>query len=320
MDGFASHQLVARSAQMRALLERIPLVARARRTTLISGPTGSGKELVAAQLHGAAHGESAPYVPVHCGALPEPLVEAELFGHTRGAFTGASGSRQGLIRSAAGGTLFLDEVDSLSAAVQTKLLRFLESGEFRSVGSDHCERGNVWVIAATNRDLRERVARGEFREDLLYRLDVMHLRVPPLRLRGPDIELLARHFLTQSAPRPLDFTPRALSSLLAHAWPGNVRELKHRVERASWLTRSDWIDVEDLELESSPPRADESDGGIALELWNLVQRDGLSLAKAIAYCERELIQAALRAENDNRTRAAQRLGIHVRTIFKKLSH
>lgn len=321
MDGFISDNLVGESQPMRALAQRIPIVARARRTTLISGPTGSGKEVVAAELHRVSYGGAAPYVKVHCGALPESLVEAELFGHTRGAFTGAASSRAGLIRSASGGTLFLDEVDSLSTVVQTKLLRFLESGEFRSVGSDASEHADVWVIAATNRDLRERVDRGEFREDLLYRLDVMHLRVPPLHLREADIELLARHFLARCAPRPLEFTESAMAALRAHDWPGNVRELKHRIERAAWMTERAWIDVDDLELPAARTEAGSTSRheDIELALWHLIERDGLSLGQAVAYCERKLIEAALRSESNNRTRAAQRLGIHVRTIFKKLN-
>jgi len=298
------------------LASRIDAVARVRRTTLISGPTGSGKELVASALHGAAQRRSAPYVVVHCGALPEQLVEAELFGHTRGAFTGAVGMRSGLVRSADGGTLFLDEIDSLSLGLQAKLLRFLESGEYRAVGSDVVEHARVWVLAATNCDLRERVARRDFREDLYFRLDVLHLRIPPLRLRDGDIELLARFFLERCAAERM-FSPRALEALRRHDWPGNVRELKHRVERAALFARSELIEPTDLDLDPPAAAPEPSDG--LRDLWQLIERDGLSLSEAVAVCERRLIETALRVENDNRSRAAQRLGIHVRTIFKKLS-
>ena len=326
MDGLASTEVLGNSVGIQALLARIPVVARARRTTLIKGPTGAGKEVIASCLHRAAHAavstsgpRPAPYVAVHCGALPEQLAEAELFGHTRGAFTGALQARTGLIRSAAGGTLFLDEIDSLQPTVQAKLLRFLESGELRALGSDRVEHANVWVIAATNGDLRELVLKGSFREDLMYRLDVMHLDLPPLRIRGSDIELLARHFLTQCAGQALDFTPRAVAALYAHDWPGNVRELKHRVERAALLAEPPLVDAKDLDLQPAPASAPTAaPGRMERELWSLIEQDGLSLGEAVAYCERKLIEAALSAEMDNRTRAAQRLGIHVRTIFKKL--
>jgi DNA-binding NtrC family response regulator len=308
-------ELVGRCPAMLELASRISIVARARRTTLISGPTGSGKEVVAARLHVAAFEREAPYVIVHCGALPEQLVEAELFGHTRGAFTGATHARPGLIRTAQRGTLFLDEVDSLSLSVQAKLLRFLETGEYRAVGSDRVEQADVWVLAATNCDLQERVKRGEFREDLYYRLEVIHLRLPALAMRGGDVELLARLFLARYDAK-LELTSQAIAALCRHDWPGNVRELKHRIERAAVLAQRGVIDVGDLELPQAPeppPPTDPLQG-----LWQLIERDGLSLSEAVAACERRLILTALAVENDNRARAANRLGIHVRTIFKKL--
>lgn len=313
-----SEQLLGDSPQMRSLAERIDVVARARRTTLITGPTGSGKEVVASALHAAAQ-RNTPYVVVHCGALPEHLVEAELFGHTRGAFTGAAHARSGLIRSAQGGTLFLDEIDSLSLGVQAKLLRFLETRELRAVGSDTLEHADVWVLAATNCDLAARVARRDFREDLYYRLEVMHLRIPPLRLRGADVELLARFFLARVSTTDHEFSADALVAMRRHDWPGNVRELKHRVERAALLSRCNSICAEDLELDQGAPIHDDEGRDELHGLWRLIERDGLSLGEALATCERRLIETALRLENDNRSRAAQRLGIHVRTIFKKLS-
>lgn len=318
-----SQPLLGESEVMLKLIKRLPAVVKARRTTLISGPTGCGKEVLASTLHRKAHGTRAPYVPVHCGALPEHLVEAELFGHTKGAFTGATHARTGLIKSAANGTLFLDEIDSLSQAVQTKLLRFLEAGEYRPVGSDRIEKADkTWVLAATNRDLKEEVKEKRFREDLLYRLDIIHLKLPALRLRGGDIEMLARRFLTTSGGDNYRFTSDALRALHRHDWPGNVRELKHRIDRAVLLAQDTMINAADLELSEVLEQKSSSHNpqNQKLEdLWKLVERDGLSLAEAIAHCERMLITAALNAENNNRTRAAQRLGIHVRTIFKKLN-
>ncbi len=313
-----SSGLLGHSLEIKALLERLPILAAARRTTLITGPTGSGKEVVASELHRASG--RGPLVNVHCGALPEQLAESELFGHARGAFTGAHSARPGLIRSASGGTLFLDEIDSLSLGVQAKLLRFLETGEYRAVGSDVPERAEVWVLTATNANLRERIRQGAFREDLLYRIEVMHLRLPALRDREDDITLLAHHFLAQSGTVRHGFTEAAMAALHRHSWPGNVRELRHRVERAAWLSKDVDIGEEDLELGATEPArtAEFVDNHVHRALWELVDRDGLTLTEAVAMCERVLIEGALRAEGDNRTRAAQRLGIHVRTIFKKL--
>ncbi len=319
--------MIAESQQMRAVLSRLPAIVRARKPTLICGPTGSGKEVIARALHDASPHADGSYVAVHCGALPEELVEAELFGHTRGAFTGAHAARAGLVRTAAGGTLFLDEVDSLSARTQAKLLRFLETGEFRAVGSDRTEVSDTWVIAATNRDLDQCVHAGEFRPDLLYRLDVMRIDLPPLRLRQSDLDLLASHFLPVAQP-PYFFTPDALAAIHAHDWPGNVRELKHRVERAAALSPGCEIDAvllgfADTAPDRGPattPEAAPPLDVLGRELWKMIEREGLTLPEAVARCEAAMIHAALRAESDNRTRAAQRLKIHVRTLFKKLRH
>jgi two-component system, NtrC family, response regulator AtoC len=311
--------IIGESQAMRAVLAKIPPIARARRTTLISGPTGTGKEVIAKALHDNGPTPGTPFVVVHCGAIPDTLAEDELFGHTYGAFTGAREKRAGMLRAASGGTLFLDEVDSLSLKVQANLLRFLENGEFRSVGSDRVERAQAWVIAATNNDLSESVRKGSFRADLLYRLEVMRVDLPPLRLRGTDVELLAYHFLYQTVGPGRSFTPRAIAALHRYDWPGNVRELKHCIERAALLTSEPFIDVADLgiELPDSAPAPREAPG-LEADLWNLIARDRLSLAEAVSYCEKAIIGAALRAENGNRTRAAERLHIHLRTIFKKL--
>jgi DNA-binding NtrC family response regulator len=318
--------LVGESPCFRDLVGRLRSVARAQRTTLISGPTGSGKDVIARSLHASSLRHDRPYVTVHCAALPETLLEAEMFGHSRGAFTGATSSRPGLVRTASDGTLFLDEVDSLPASSQAKLLRFLETGEYRAVGSDHLEHSGAWVIAATNQDLSERVREGVFRADLMFRLAVVELPVPALRQRQNDIRSLAQHFLHQVDAHK-QFDQEALHALESYDWPGNVRELKHRVEAAALLNDTDVIDASLLCLGRRFGRAlqaaqahlpDAAPAPLEDQLWSLINGNGLTLAQAIGECEKLLVRAALRAENNNRTRAADRLGIHVRTIFKKL--
>ncbi len=316
--------LVGRSAQIKLLKARLPAVARAQRTTLISGPTGAGKDVVARTLHAQSLRRDRPFVTVHCAALPDTLVEAEMFGHSRGAFTGATQARAGLIRSAAGGTIFLDEVDSLPTGAQAKLLRFLETGEYRAVGCDRVEHSDAWVIAATNQNLAERVERGAFRSDLMYRLAVVNLPVPPLAARVDDVLALAEHFLAAAGGKQLDAAARA--ALLAHDWPGNVRELKHRVETAAILDDAPTIGVEALgfsglpsaRVRDVPEAATPTERNLESDLWSLIAEHGLTLSQAMGHVENLMIRAALRAECDNRTRAANRLGIHVRTIFKKL--
>jgi DNA-binding NtrC family response regulator len=323
---------------MQTIARRLDGIARAERTTLITGPTGAGKDVIAQSLHHLSRRRAAPFVAVHCAALPETLVEAELFGHARGAFTGAVAAREGLVRTAEHGTLFLDEIDSLSCGSQAKLLRFLETGEFRQVGADRTERSGAWVVAASNQDLHARVRAGLFREDLLYRLEVVKIAVPPLRERPEDIPALVRHFLEDLGCSNKRLSPQAEAALTGHTWPGNVRELRHRIEAAALLGEGEVIELEELGLEPQSPHPAEgrvaplaagpsdaahghpleSGHGLELELWRLVADAGMSLAQATAVCEDMLVKAALRAEGDNRTRAAARLGINVRTIYKKL--
>jgi DNA-binding NtrC family response regulator len=323
--------LVGDAPTFRALKGRLPLIAKAMRTTLISGPTGSGKDVIARTLHARSPRAARPYVPVHCAALPETLVESEMFGHNRGAFTGADRTRSGLVRTAEHGTIFLDEVDSLPATAQAKLLRFLETGEYRAVGSDRVEHADVWIIAATNQDLVSRVRTGAFRADLMFRLAVVKLEVPRLVGRGDDILALAEHFLRDISGGTKRFTEEALRALLSYDWPGNVRELKHRVESAALFSEEPSIDASALDLGAARPAARwrdageapvgpaATDGQLEQKLWGLVAESGFTFSRAMAECERLLIHAALRAEGNNRTRAAGRLGIHVRTIFKKLT-
>ncbi len=311
--------LLGESTAMRAVMGKLMPVARARRTTLITGPTGTGKELIARALHVNGSRPNEPFIAVHCGALTETLAEDELFGHARGAFTGARDVRHGLVRAANGGTLFLDEVDSLTPRVQSNLLRFLETGEMRSLGSDRTETAKAWVLAATNTDLEELVRQGRFRMDLLYRLDVLRVDLPPLRLREGDVELLAWHFLSLAGGNGRAFAASALVAMRAYAWPGNVRELKHRVERAALLSEGPIIEASDLGLDQHGDDLEPAEeAALASSLWQLISTEGLSLSEALAYCERAIIDAALKAEHGNRTRAADRLRIHLRTIFKKL--
>jgi len=319
----AEPALIGRSATFQGLMRRIDQAARAQRTTLLVGPTGSGKDVVARTLHARSSRRSAPFNPVHCAALPEGLAESELFGHQRGAFTGAQAQRAGLIRAASTGTIFLDEIDSLSLQLQSKLLRFLDTGEVRSVGSDRSERSSAWIVVATNQDLEARVRAGTFREDLYFRLAAIRIDVPSLHSRGEDVVPLAEHFLSCVREGNARFTDEARTALAEHAWPGNIRELKHRVEAAGLLHEAFDITPEMLGLgpREVPPLAKAmSEPGNELErmLWRLVDRDKLSFNDAMHRCEEALVRAALRAEENNRTRAANRLGIHVRTIYKKL--
>ncbi len=226
---------------------------------MILGETGTGKELIARNLHDKSHRAGHAFIPVNCGALPENLVESELFGHRKGAFTGADTHRKGLFEVANGGTLFLDEVGELDKSVQVKLLRFLESGEIRRVGENDPFRVDVRVLCATNRDLREMVATDQFREDLFFRLNTFEIHLPPLRERREDIPPLARHMLHRLRPasrrtRSRDLTPEAIETLLAHDWPGNIRELANAIERATILSGGGAIRPEHLPTQPSMRR------------------------------------------------------------------
>jgi len=321
--------LLGNAPALRAVRDLLPQIARAQRTTLLVGPTGTGKDLAAQTLHHLSARSAQPFVTVHCAALPESLIEAEMFGHCRGAFTGATQSRGGLVRTASQGTLFLDEIDSLPIAAQAKLLRFLETGEYRAVGSDRVEFSDAWIIAATNQDLSSRVQNSAFRADLMYRLAVMRVDLPSLADRPSDILFLAEYFLSELGRPDKYFSAEAQAALLSHPWPGNVRELKHRVESAALLTEAPSISDAALGLTLDRHPADElraarDDATLASclplerELWTLIAENGMTLSSAVGLCEQLMIQAALRAEGNNRSRAANRLGIHVRTIFKKL--
>ena len=273
----------------------VPRFARCDATVLISGESGTGKEIFARAIHYLSSRAGRPFVPVNCGALPENLVESEIFGHKRGAFTGAASDQAGLIREAEGGTLFLDEIDCLTPQAQVKLLRFLQDGEYRSVGSHQILRANVRVIAATNADFNHIVRSGKFREDLFYRLNVLALTLPPLRERPGDIVLLAHDFLEKQAAitktRPKNLSLAALNRLLSHSWPGNVRELQNVLMRAIVLSDRDVIEPSDLDLPEEGSAAED-------------QSFRTMKSRVVWRFEHDFLATVLRAHHGNITRAA----------------
>ena len=291
---------------MEKILNISQRVANTESTVLIMGESGTGKELIARFIHAHSKRANQPFIAVNCGAIPPDLLESEMFGHERGAFTGATDRRLGRFELADGGTLFLDEIANISLAQQAKLLRVLETGEFERLGSSKTRTANVRVISATNSDLREEVAAGRFRQDLLFRLNTVEIRLPPLRERQADIPHFARHFLGQHALRYRKtfrgFEEGARAALLEHPWPGNVRELDHAVERGVLMGRGDWVQVADLGLESpapavAPPR-----------LEDLTLED----------VEKILIQKALARYDGNVSQAAQALGLSRSALYRRM--
>ncbi len=305
--------LTGRAPAMIELYKEIARVAPARSTALVTGESGTGKELVARALH--KHGPRAvrPFVPVNCGALTETLLEAELFGHARGAFTGAVGDRKGLWEEAEGGTLFLDEIGETSPALQVKLLRALQEGEVRRVGASRTVKVDARIVAATNRDLEAEVKAGTFREDLFYRLSVVNLHVPPLRARRGDIPLLAEKFLqraTENAGRRLRFAPGTLDALAAYGWPGNVRELESAIEYASLRARGYEITPDDL-----PAKLQSTVSSLAASSSSPLSTLYADLP-ALDELERRYLLHVLERTQGNRTRAAEVLGIDRRTLYR----
>jgi DNA-binding NtrC family response regulator len=291
---------VGASPAMQHVFHLVARAARAPHTVLITGESGTGKELVARALH-AASGR-ATFVAANCAAIPDSLLESELFGHEKGAFTGADREKPGLFESAHGGTLFLDEVAELPAALQPKLLRALEGGEIRRVGATRARTVDVRLVAATNRDLEREVADGRFRQDLFWRLNVLHIHLPPLRERPADVPLLARHFLGGRA-----IAPDAMALLAAYPWPGNVRELRNAIERATTLAHGPEIRAEDL-----PPRIREAGRTAALVA------DASRRQSTLRDLEREYIHEILRQVGGNKSRAAEILGLDRKTLYRKL--
>jgi DNA-binding NtrC family response regulator len=302
------HELVGQSHQMAEIYTRIARVATLDTTVLIQGETGTGKELVARAIHDASTRAARPFVVVDCAALPEALFESELFGHERGAFTGAFTARRGLLETSAGGTCFLDEVAELSAPLQAKLLRALQERAVRRVGGNEPIPVNVRIVAATNQDLRLRVSHGEFRDDLYYRLNVVTIAMPPLRERAMDIPLLAQHFLEKFARetgRPVKrLAPETLSVLASFHWPGNVRELEHVIERAVTLASSETLLPDDL---PAHVRGEE-------ERAPRLPAPGMTLDEV----KRWYVHKVLEEAGGNKLRAADLLGIDRRTLYRIL--
>jgi len=308
--------LVGQSPPMRALGELLTRVAGLDATVLIQGESGTGKELVARVLHMRSQRANGPFVAINCAALPEALLESELFGHVKGAFTGATTDKQGLFEAAAKGTLFLDEIGELPAGMQAALLRVLQEHAIRPVGSVREKPVDVRVVAATNRDLEAEVREGRFREDLYYRVNVFTVEVPPLRDREGDLIVLTNHFIQEMAAR-FGRTVRgiredALAILLTHRWPGNVRELSNCIERAVALGKGEWVEVDDL-----PPRVlrscqDEPEASSAIDA---ILPDDLV---PISEVEERYIRLVLERVSGNKTEAARILGIDRRTLHRKL--
>ncbi|NLG62248.1 MAG: sigma-54-dependent Fis family transcriptional regulator [Candidatus Cloacimonetes bacterium] len=324
-----ARRVVGENAGMARLMETVRMIAPSRASVLLQGESGTGKELIARAIHDLSNRASAPFISVNCAALPETLVESTLFGHEKGAFTGAVRQVKGAFERAHNGTLLLDEVSEMRLDLQAKLLRVIQEQEFERVGGTTSVRVNVRIIATTNRNLADEVREGRFREDLFFRLSVVPLRLPPLRERLEDVPALAMHFLQRTAQelgkQVTGITPRAIELLQSRRWPGNVRELAHAIERAVILATGPVLDEDlfcledhpvlsgfDLPLQEQPAadtrtRASDSDGVIEL--------DTLDLAEA----ERVLIERALERTGDNRTQAAELLGISVRTLRNKLN-
>jgi len=303
---------VGESIAFRRVLDTIPGIAPSDATILITGETGTGKEMAARTIHYNSRRGGRPFVPVNCGALPDHLFENEMFGHARGAFTDASTAQKGLVAEAESGSLFLDEVDTLSASAQVKLLRLLQGGEYRPLGSSRAQVADVRIITATNADLRQKVEAGLFREDLYYRLNILRLTLPPLRERLDDIPLLAGHFLERYGARygrgRIGLSDGALGKLLAHSWPGNVRELESTLQRAVIVAQGAELRAEEIDLPGVPAR-----GGrpAAAESFQHAK------ARAIEQFERGYLVELLAAYGGNVTRAARKAGKE-RRAFQRL--
>lgn len=308
---FDRQNIIGQGTAMVKLLDTVSQVAPTEATVMITGESGTGKEMIANALHYNSQRKDAPFIKINCAALPETLLESELFGHEKGAFTGADRKREGKFRQAESGSLFLDEVSEMSQAMQVKLLRVLQEREITRVGGAEVIKINVRVIAAANKDLKKEIETGRFREDLFYRLNVVALHVPPLRERKEDIPLLAQHFLNLFSGKNYKnikgFTPRAMEKLLKYYWPGNVRELMNAVERAVILSRTEYLDADELALLMA-------DAVVAEK----IDQDNTAVNLPLEEVERRAILEALDTACGNKSEAARRLGITRKTLRTKL--
>ncbi len=310
---FDTSKIVGRSAKMKNVLETVAMVAPTEASVLILGESGTGKELIANALHHGSNRSEKRFVKINCAALPETLLESELFGHEKGAFTGAVNRKPGRFEMADGGTILLDEIGEMTFSTQAKLLRALQEREIEPVGSTKTIEVDVRIIASTNRNLNEEVTKGNFREDLFYRLNVVPIEIPPLRERREDVSLLIDHFLAiyneKNGREVQGFHPRALDAVMRYDWPGNIRELENVVERSVILTRDDYVMYQDLP---------ESIRGATGEVYEKEIREGLRPGMSIKEMERELILKTLEDNDGNRTRTSAILGITRRTLQHKL--
>jgi DNA-binding NtrC family response regulator len=302
-------EIIGATPKMVDIYKKVAKVARIEAPVLVAGESGSGKELVARALHANSPRSSAPFIVINCGALPETLLESELYGHERGSFTGATGSRKGLLESASGGTVFLDEISETSLSFQVKLLRVIQEREIRKVGSNETIRVDIRLIAATNRDLREMVRTNRFREDLFHRLNVFTIALPPLRERTQDIPLLVSYFLkifTEKHGKTVRLAAEALDAMKRYSWPGNVRELRNMLERTVTFNDTGVIQLEDIEF------GDEDPGSVPV-----ARSQKVSVGTSLDQMEKDHIIRVLKETGGNKKKAAEILGIERRTLYNK---
>ncbi|HUV75854.1 MAG TPA: sigma-54 dependent transcriptional regulator [Dehalococcoidales bacterium] len=303
-ERYRFENIIAKSPKMQQVIEVIRVVAKSNATVLIVGESGTGKELVARAIHSQSYRKDKPFIAVSCAALPESLLESELFGHEKGSFTGAHAQRKGKFEVANRGSLFLDEIGEMSANIQVHMLRVLEEREFTRVGGDELIKVDVRVISATNKDMKKAVADSQFREDLYYRLNVVSIELPPLRERKEDIPLLAEHFLNKFAVENqkeiIDFSPEATDFLLKYEWPGNVRELENAVERAVILANNPYIEARDMPQTTAQ------------------MNPSATVEKSLRESEKRCILAILKETRGNFSEAARTLGISRATLYNKI--
>jgi two-component system response regulator HydG len=309
-----TREIIGQSTAVASLLSMVDKIAPTRVSVLIQGESGTGKELIAQRIHRQSDRTDNPFVTINCGALQEGLLESELFGHEKGAFTGAVAQKIGLAETADGGTLFLDEIGEMSMSIQAKLLRFLQEGEMYRIGGKQPIRVDVRVLSATNRDLEQEVKNGRFREDLFYRLNTITLRVPPLRKRPEDVALLVKYFLEQSrygSARLLTIDPKAMEAMKSYAWPGNIRELQNTIEQLKILTEGPEIRLEDLPFNIRMAQSNSQNS-------QSLQAGTPAIAMTLEDLEKNHILQMLSYQQGNKTKTAKMLGITIKTLYNKL--